>query len=279
MSGSTMKLFSKSVVPKAGSTSQPIVFLHGLLGSHMNLRTPATKLGNALGSTIHLLDMPHHGKSIMPAIEGSMLYSDMAKSVLRWMDSEGIDSAHVVGHSMGGKTAMAMALAEPERIQSALVVDIAPVDYNQNSGFALNTTIVDSLRKIPLQDLSSRQEAEEMLAETVAEAGIRNFVLMNLESKSDGSFGWKVNLDAIATSLPTLASWEREEHASDSYLGPTTFIGGANSGYIQPDYHDAMLASFPAAQVTMVPKAGHWIHAENPTKFHELGLEHFQALP
>lgn len=269
-----MALYSRSLAPK-GASRGDIVFLHGLLGSHMNLRTPAKKLGGELGCSVHLLDMPHHGKSASQQSDSSMRYADMAREVLSWMDSSGLEAAHLVGHSMGGKTAMAMALHAPERIQSALIVDIAPVNYNQHAGFALNTTIVDSLRRMRLDQLSSRQQADDALADSIPEPGIRAFVLMNLEQKPDNTFGWKVNLEAIAANLPNLASWE---HVGGSFEGVTTFLGGSNSGYVQPDYHDAIHSAFPAAQIKMVPNAGHWIHAENPKLFHKLATAHFAPL-
>ena len=266
-------LFSRTLAPKtAAEHTKPILFLHGLLGSHMNLRTPAKKIGDVLGTQCHLLDMPHHGKSTETARLGPELsYGRMAEEVLRWMDAQEIEDAHVVGHSMGGKAAMAMCQMQQERISSALIVDIAPVNYSQDKGFALNTTIIEALRQIPLDQISTRHEADEILSRTVPEAGIRAFVLMNLEGQ-EGSFGWKCNLEAIALNLPNLASWEP---LPGIYDGPVTFLCGANSNYIRQEHRGAIQEKFPQASIHTVPAAGHWIHAENPKAFHELAVAHF----
>ena len=191
-----------------------------------------------------------------------------------------------------------MAIAQLEgkaRVASTVVVDIAPMDYNSHKatfscsvvvfldsdlllpppqGFALNTTIIDALRGINVKSLTSRAEADTLLSAQIPEAGIRQFVLMNLEQKQDQSWGWKVNLEAIAASLPNLAAWEKID---TPYDGPTTFIGGSNSQYIQEAAHDAIREAFPQSEIRMLP-AGHWVHAEKPKDFHRLVMEHFAQL-
>jgi len=187
-------------------------------------------------------------------------YPAMAGDVLGWMQDLGVDSAVLVGHSMGGKVAMWLALAYPDRVRSLVAVDIAPVAYP-----ARFTGILNAMCGLDLQRIRSRVEAEEMLAARIANRQLRQFLLQNLVSRH-GSWAWRLNLKALEKGVHELFDFSGLA-AGAQFLGPTTFLYGTASDYVSAPYRAAILSYFPFARMRPVAGAGHWVYADRPAEF------------
>ena len=247
-----------------GSEGPPLVLLHGLFGSSRNWTRIARHLGRAW--QVHALDLPNHGDS--PWTETTD-YPAMARAVLAYLDGEAIEETILVGHSMGGKVAMTIALSDPERITRLGVVDIAPVTYDH-----ANLSYVRAMQALDLSGISRRAEADERLAPAIGEAGVRSFLLQNLVTSPQG-YRWRVNLEGLGRSMAAIHGFP-EQLLTAYYDGPTLFLTGVHSDYVLPDYHPQIRGLFPDVRFESVAKAGHWVHAENPTGF-LTALEDFVA--
>lgn len=235
----------------------PVILLHGLFGAGQNWGA----IRRALAPRFRVLtpDLRNHGAS---GRDPDMSYAAMAGDIAETLDAAGIGSAAVLGHSMGGKAAMAFALAHPGRVERLIVADIAPVRYRP----ALRDTVA-ALQALPLRPGLARQEANAALAATIPEAGIRAFLLQNLRFEADPP-EWRLGLAEIAAAMPAIEGFDAP--AGTRYDGPVLAMAGEKSGYIRPEHHAAFHALFPAIRFATVPGAGHWVHAENPAGF--LGL-------
>lgn len=243
-----MKLFHRQY----SNAGPPLVILHGLYGNQGNWMSLARQL--ATDYAVYALDARNHGQS--PWAD-TMALDEMAADVAETMTALGLDGAHVLGHSMGGKIAMRLALLQPDRVHSLVVVDIAPVDYRRS-----NDGVIQHLLALDLQTLRSRDEAEVILARSIPERSVRDFLLANLQRGTGPElFRWRINLPVIARDFTAVTGWEP---SSLSYPGPVLFIKGAESDYILMQYERHTLRYFPAAQVETVAGAGHWVHAEKP---------------
>lgn len=239
----------------------PVILLHGVFGSLENLGGIARKLHGEW--QVHALDQRNHGSS--PHTD-TMDYPSMAEDVVAYMDGQGIDKACLLGHSMGGKVAMQVALQAPERVEKLIVADIAPVSYK-----AGHDAILDGLKQIDLSNARSRRDADAQLAEFVEMAETRQFLLMNLEripkeeQASDGAvYRWRLNLNAIDACYANLA---KAPEAGAPYNGPVLFLKGANSAYIQDKHRDEIYRLFPHAQISVIEDTGHWLHVEKMDTF------------
>ena len=239
---------------------RPLILLHGLFGSADNLGAVARGLED--GWQIHALDLRNHGGS--PHAD-TMDYPSMAEDVLAYMDRQGLDKAAVLGHSMGGKVAMQLALTAGERIERIIVADIAPVTYKPR-----HDAILEGLTSVDLQAVKSRKDADGQLAEQVEMPAVRQFLLKNLErvpkeEQQEGQpvFRWRLNLPVIERCYGNLAAAPEGE----SYSGPVLFLKGADSAYIQEKHRETINALFPAAQVKIIQGTGHWLHAEKTETF------------
>ncbi|MDX5327535.1 MAG: alpha/beta fold hydrolase [Marinobacter sp.] len=240
---------------------EPLILLHGLFGSLENLGGIARRLED--GWQIHALDQRNHGSS--PHTD-DMDYPAMAADVVAYMDALNLDKAWVLGHSMGGKVAMQVALGYPERVKGIIVADIAPVTYK-----ARHDAVLDGMKNLDLVGVTTRQEADKRLAEFVEIPGVRQFLLKNLEripaeqaGDGDQMFRWRLNLPVIDTCYQKLAAAPEGE---GPYNGPVLFIKGADSAYIQSKHQDPIRQLFPAAELKIIEGAGHWLHAEKPDTF------------
>ena len=232
-----------------------LVVLHGLFGSARNWQSIARRLAER--HAVSVLDMRNHGAS--PWTD-TMTYPEMAEDVLSHIVANGLSRPCLIGHSMGGKAAMAAALLAPGRVGRLIVVDIAPVRYEH--GFA---ALVDALQAVELDQVTKRAEADEMLAERVDDAAIRGFLLQNLVLR-EGHYTWRLNLAAIASSQSAL--WDFPQLPAPAVFdGPTLFIGGARSDYIRPDHRPVIERHFPRAEIEAIPDSGHWAHADQPEAF------------
>ncbi|WP_299792423.1 alpha/beta fold hydrolase [uncultured Shewanella sp.] len=240
-----------------GST---VILIHGLFGNLDNLKT----LGRALESNHRVIrvDVPNHGLS---QHSDSMDYPGLAQSVISLMDELAIDKAHLVGHSMGGKIAMATALANPHRVKSLIAADIAPVGYP-----ARHDLVFAGLESIKLDLLQSRGEALNQLVEKGIDEGTAQFLLKNL-SKGDEGFKWKMNLEGLKACYPNLIGWYNDKVQSPlQFTGASLFIRGGDSDYVTADHKQAILAQFPHVQAKTIEGTGHWLHAQKPAIFNRI---------
>lgn len=237
-------------------SGEPLIALHGLFGSLENLGGITHRLSEDY--EIHALDLRNHGRS--PHAD-RMDYPAMAADVLAYMDQQGLEKASVLGHSMGGKTAMELALANGNRVDRLIVADIAPVDYSPK-----HDAIIAGLLKLDLTALKSRTDADKALSESIDEKAVRQFLLKNLVRDDDG-FHWRINLDTIANCYGNIAA---APETSGPFKGPTLFLKGAESAYIQTKHRDAVARLFPNASLRIIPGTSHWLHAEKPDIFANL---------
>jgi len=229
----------------------PLVILHGLYGNQANWSLHARQLAEQWA--VYVFDARNHGLS--PHAQ-TMSLEDMADDVAETMTGLGLEQAHLLGHSMGGKAAMLLALRQPQRVRSLVVVDIAPVDYHKN-----RDEVLQALLELDLAALQSRAEADQVLGQSIPEKPVRDFLLANLQRSAEGTFQWRINLPVIARSFPAIAGWPLIEAV---YEGPALFIRGERSRYILPEHKPAMLRYFPNATLETVSGAGHWVHSEKP---------------
>lgn len=255
-----MILYSRKYEAVPGQDKPALVVLHGLYGQQGNWASHARALANDF--TVYTLDARNHGQS---AHVNSMTLPEMAQDVNDTMDALGLAEAHLLGHSMGGKIAMLLALQQPARVQSLLVVDIAPVAYRHG-----DVQVLQGLIALDLAALASRSAADEQLAAYVHTPVVRDFLLTNLVKEAQGSFRWRFNLQVLASSLGEIIGWPE---VPGIYEGPVLFIKGANSDYILPEHQDATLKLFPRARLKTVQGAGHWVHSEKAETFRSLARD------
>jgi pimeloyl-ACP methyl ester carboxylesterase len=236
----------------------PLVILHGLFGSGRNWTSIAKKL--ASNWRVLAVDLRNHGASPWDA---EMNYAVMAEDVLALIEAEKLERPVLLGHSMGGKTAMMAALTNPGAIGAMIVADIAPVSYGHS-----HDSFVDALRAVDLAAVKRRGDADEVLRDAVPEAGLRGFLLHNLVFEDEGP-RWRLNLDAIDRNMAALTDFP-EPLAAGTYTGPSMFVVGAKSDYVQPDHHATIRRYFPQASILLIADAGHWLHAERPAEFLDL---------
>lgn len=227
----------------------PILLIHGLFGSLENLGVLARIL--AQDFTVHAIDLPNHGRS---KHSDEMSLSTMASDISKWMDKQGISLAHLVGHSLGGKAAMELALTLPNKVGKLAVLDIAPVKYD-----ARHQDVFQALDAVDLHSIKSRTEADRAMAEYVEEFAIRSFLLKNLEKQGDG-FGWRMNLSTLKNEYERLI----DANALGCFEGQTLFMKAGHSNYLLPEYQSEVSRRFPNARVRVVNDTGHWLHAEKP---------------
>ena len=235
----------------------PLLLLHGLFGSATNWRSVARALGDR--HEVHALDLRNHGASPWADTMG---YREMADDVRALLDRQGIDQASVLGHSMGGKVAMALALSHPERVRRLIVADIAPVAYADTlSPFA------DAMRGIDLMSAASRTEIQRQLRSLLPDPSVAPFLAQNLVTRNE-HFDWRVNLAAISASMPDLAGFPDVLRTS-RFDRPVAVIAGAGSNYVRERDASEFAPMFPNATVEFIEGAGHWVHADQPKVFVE----------
>ncbi|MGA9119472.1 MAG: alpha/beta fold hydrolase [Bacteroidota bacterium] len=237
----------------------PLLILHGLFGSSNNWNTLAKRLGEHF--TVYAVDLRNHGHSPHDPVH---TYPSMAADILEFMDQEGISSSFLLGHSMGGKVGMEIALSHPSKIGKLVVVDIAPVPYPDR-----HDALLSALISLPLDDYSSRAQADDALRKEVPDERVRGFLLTNLRRTEQGTYTWALNLHALKVHRADLAAGIQEGR---QYNGPALFIRGDRSDYVLPQYHDAIKRLFPSARFETIPGAGHWVHADAPEAFLEAVL-------
>ena len=236
-------------------TGAPLLILHGLFGSSANWGSIARRLANR--HRVFCVDLRNHGNSPHTP---TMSYPDMAADVRRFLDDHGLGSATVLGHSLGGKTAMTLALESPARVERLIVVDIAPVTYSHSY-----IGIVRALQGLDLSVVSSRAQADTLLKPALPVAALRAFLLQNLTA-ADGGYQWRLNLNAAAQSERAIKGFSIDGQPPP-YPGRALFIRGARSDYVSPTHGPAIRRWFPTARIEVIPGAGHWVHVDKPDAF------------
>ena len=233
----------------------PIIIMHGLFGAGQNWASHARLLADEY--RVILPDLRNHGASPWSS---SMSYLEMAEDIERLMEKLALSKATIVGHSMGGKVAMALALTRHEKVSRLAVVDISPVTYPLSLG-----AYAQAMADLDLENLASRAAADEGLAPVVEDQSVRAFLLQNLQRDGD-AWRWRLNLAALLEDMGSIGGFPSELEALQ-YEGPTTFIAGGRSDHMTAEHRPAIMRYFPGARARIIPTAGHWVHAEEPEAF------------
>tara|TARA_E500000331_G_scaffold301176_1_gene302468 strand:+ start:95 stop:868 length:774 start_codon:yes stop_codon:yes gene_type:complete len=244
-----------------GSGSNHLAILHGFLGMGDNWKSLA-KAWSKKNFNVHLIDQRNHGRSFWsPYFD----YQLMAQDLLHWMDKQQIGQLSLLGHSMGGKTAMTFASENADRIDRLLIADISPRAYPPH-----HELILSSLAALDFNKIKNRKEADEALAVQIKELSTRQFLLKNLYWKNPEQLGLRVNIEVLQTKGTTIGKSLAKNTVCTL---PTLFLAGGNSQYILPEDHLLIKKHFPKAALVTIPKAGHWLHAENPLDFSKAVLQ------
>ena len=251
-----MKVYFKKV-----GEGKPLIILHGLFGLGDNWSTLAKKFAEN-GFCVYLIDQRNHGRS---EHSFDFSYDFMANDLKILMQDEQMFNADIIGHSMGGKTAMYFALEHPELVKKMIVADISPAYYPQH-----HQSVLSALHSLDFSVIKSRREAEDQLRVALNDEGTIQFLLKNLYWKTETQLEWRFGLQEIEENI---------EMVGEALPGtkvievPTLFLKGERSGYIQAEQEELIKARFSNVEIQTVPNAGHWVHAENPTSFLEMSLE------
>ncbi|HSP12098.1 MAG TPA: alpha/beta fold hydrolase [Salegentibacter sp.] len=235
----------------------PFLFLHGFLGMGDNWKTLGGQFAET-GFQVHLIDQRNHGKS---PHSDDFDYEIMAEDIMDYCKQHELSEIILLGHSMGGKTAMLVAAQNPELVKKLIVVDIAPKYYAPH-----HQQILDGLTALDEANLSSRKQAEDLLKEFITNKGIRLFLLKNLERESQDKLCLKLNLSALKANIENVGEALPEEQR---FEGETLFIKGEHSDYITSEDETLIKKQFPKAQIKSIPDSGHWVHAENSDAFYD----------
>ena len=243
---------------KIEGEGKPLLILHGFLGMSDNWKTMAMQFA-ANGFQVHLLDLRNHGKSFH---SDEFSYETMSQDVYDYCKANNLEKIDILGHSMGGKTAMLFATLHPERIEKLIVADIGSKFYPQH-----HQSILEGLNAVDFTKKPSRNEVDEILTKYIPDFGTRQFLLKSLYWQEPGQLAFRFNLavfnnkmDEIGKSLPENAIFTK----------PTLFIRGGNSNYILDEDFKNIKQHFPNSKIETIPNVGHWLHAENPKFFYEI---------
>jgi len=243
---------------------EPLIVLHGLLGSHQNLLPACRKFAGHFH--VFALDQRNHGQS---PHDDEMNYQVMAQDVVEFMDAHQLNTAHVLGHSMGGKAAMQVALHHPARVKKLVVADMSPRPAPPRFD-----KLLAALGGLPIERFKTRQEADQALAPQVSDASLRQFLLKNLVPNEQGGYRWRNNLAGITRNYPNL----REAVQSEiPFTGEACFVLGGDSDYVGEADKTEIYRLFPSAQFVTITGAGHWVHAAKPAEFAEAVLRFFTS--
>jgi len=243
--------------PAAGAeTAPPLLIAHGLFGSARNFNTLGRRL--AENRRVVMVDMRNHGESPWdPVNTYPAMADDLADAVERLCSGKAV----VLGHSMGGKASMTLALSYPELVERLIVADIAPVPHTKHT----HMPYIDAMQRMDLSAITRRSQADPMLAGAISDPMLRSFLLQNLVVE-DGRARWRINLAALKANMDALLDFPADL-PEPSFEGPTYFLHGGASPYVPPETHPRIRALFPDAEIEALPGAGHWLHAEQPEAF------------
>lgn len=237
------------------SDAPPLVIAHGLYGSGRNWGVIARRLADR--RDVIAVDMRNHGESPRFASQG---YPEMAADLAEVIAALGAP-ADLLGHSMGGKAAMQLALTRGALIRRLIVADIAPVAYGHD-----RSDHARAMRGLDLTGVTTRGEADRRLAATIADPGLRAFFLQSLDLKAPDGPRWRLNLDVLEAEMAKITGWPG---TGGHFDGPVLFLTGGDSNYVRPEHRETIRALFPKARFARLPGAGHWLHADKPREFEE----------
>ena len=229
----------------------PLLILHGLFGSSANWQT----LGKVFAERfkVYMVDHRNHGNS---PHSDDFDYQVMSEDLAELMDDEGLEKAHVLGHSMGGKAGMYFAGAYPDKVDRLIVLDIAPKYYPPH-----HQDVFRAFRAVDLDNIKSRKEASDQMESVPLAFGVRQFIMKNLSRNEEGQFYWKLNLDVIEQANDNIGGGFGKNMA---FNNPTIFVAGGKSDYILKEDHEKIMKLFPNCRIETIEEAGHWVHADCP---------------
>lgn len=233
----------------------PLLIVHGLFGSARNWGAIAKRLSD--DREVIAVDMRNHADSPWHATH---TYPELAEDLAEVIRAEGGGPFDVLGHSMGGKSVMTLALTHGELIRRLVVADISPVAYDHSQNH-----LIAAMRRLDLSEVRTRGDADRMLAQWVRDDSTRAFLLQSLDLKSDPP-RWRLNLSVLEAEMDGITGWPGPTGAG-YWDGPVLFLSGAESSYVQPEHRAVIKALFPEARFAKIPGAGHWLHAEKPREF------------
>jgi len=242
---------------KYGETGEPILILHGLFGMLDNWATLGRKFSQRF--QVFLIDLRNHGKS---SHSHEMNYEVMANDIVEFIEQHELAKVNVIGHSMGGKVVMQLAIANPHLLKKLIVADIAPKVYADN-----HNDIFEAIESLNLNEIESRKDADEALTPMLPNFGVRQFILKNLARTNESNYFWKPAFSHIKTNYSKISGT-----IEGKFSGTTLFIRGSKSDYILDKDWPVIKSQFPNAILTEIENAGHWLHAEKPTEFYEAAI-------
>ena len=247
---------------KIEGSGKPLLILHGFLGMSDNWKTLGVQFASE-GFEVHLLDLRNHGRSFHSE---EFSYELMVQDIVQYCEEHHLEKINVIGHSMGGKTAMLLAARYPELVNKLIVADIGPKYYAPH-----HQDILAGLNAVNFSQQPSRNEVEEMVSRYIPDFGTRQFLLKSLYWQEPGQMAFRFNLSVFNSKITEIGM---PLPADLVFEKPTLFIRGGNSNYILDEDIEAIKVQFPKASIETIPNAGHWLHAENPALFYQLSLSY-----
>lgn len=252
---------------KIGETGEPLIILHGLYGSSDNWLNIGQQLsGNHI---VYLLDQRNHGHS---PHSNTHTYEEMRDDLKEFMDDQKIGKAIILGHSMGGKTAIYFSMEYPEKVSRLIVVDISPTSYHhvkeEEHHYQIHEKILTALSSLNTEEIKTLKEADNHLAQYISYKGVRQFLLKNLKRDSNKKFYWILNIDTLQQELENIMNGVQvDDNTIQVESFPILFIKGEQSDYISEEDKIKIKKLFPKAVITSIKGAGHWVHAEKRNEF------------
>ncbi len=240
---------------KVGDTGPAVIILHGVFGFLDNWLTISKHIADA-GFTLYLIDQRNHGRSPHEAHMNFDLFSD---DLSEFISDQKLDAPFLVGHSMGGKTVMQYAVNYPKKLSKLVIVDIGPKEYPMH-----HSKILEGLNALDLSKITSRQNADDLLASFEPIMAVRQFLLKNLYRTESGAFNWRFNLPVLTSDIQNIG---KKIESIEPVNAPALFIRGSKSNYILNNDWDQILELFPNAKLETIQNSGHWIQAEQPKAF------------
>lgn len=241
---------------KIEGTGKPLLILHGFLGMSDNWKTLGTQF--AVDFQVHILDLRNHGRSLHAE---DFSYEIMVQDVVEYCQGHKLENIAIIGHSMGGKVAMLLAISNPELVSKLIVADIGPKFYPQH-----HQEILEGLNAVDFSVKPSRSDVEEIMSQFIPDFGTRQFLMKSLYWQEPGQLAFRFNLAVFNAKMEEIGVPLSENAIFDK---PTLFIRGGNSRYILDSDFDMIKHHFPHSSIETIPKAGHWLHAENPAEFYQ----------
>ena len=256
---------------EVGEGTQRVVFIHGLMGRGRNFLAIAKQLGEEYRSL--LLDVPNHGDS---GWTDHFSYIGLADTIAEFLENGFAKDGpvHVIGHSMGGKIAMVLALRHPHLVNRLVVEDIGPVNSRETGSEF--THLLGSLASVDFDQVKSRSDVDAVLTEPINDKRVRGFLMQNLRTNGEGGYQWQCNLDVLLRDMDAVVGFPML--TEEPFPNPTLWVGGSNSSYVRYEDLPKMKALFPNVRRMTVKDAGHWVHSEQPERFLAI-LRHFFGSP